>query len=202
MQQIRNVANYIKQKIKAKKKGLSAIETCMGTLIFIIAFVDICDFLIISNRYLSLTDTTKELARTLSVQGGSLTLKPGAYTSNYYNIEELAYNVKKQMNGMGFKDGEYDVYLTYTKIFDDAANASINVSGSEKIIGTKPDGTYGVVKETQKIEYLSDFSVSITARYDWPFINSVIRRDPSYITVSMPGVSEWRYGFDGWESET
>lgn len=202
MKKIKSWISHFLEKIKSKKKGLSAIETCLGMIIFLIAFVGICDFLIISNRYLSLTDTTKELARTLSVQGGSLTYKPGSYSSNYYNIDELSYNIKKQMNGMGFKDGEYDVYLTYTKIYDDATNKSKEVSGSEKIIGTKDDGTYGVIKETQKIEYLSDFTVSITARYDWPFINSVIELKPLFLTVSMPGVSEWRYGFDGWESET
>lgn len=194
-----NVKHYFKN--KKRKSGATAIETVIGGLLFIIIFTGICDFLLISNRYLSLTDTTKELARTLSVQGGALKLKPPAYSANYYNIEELASVVKKQMNGMGFEDCEYSVFITYSKIYDEDAEQSIERNSTERIIGMKDDNTYGALKPTEKIDYLSDFSVRVVASYDWPFINSLWDVKPTVIEISMPGVSEWRYGYDGWESE-
>ena len=190
-----------KMKIKKKKKGLTAIETIIGALIFLIAFVGICDLLLISNRYLSLTDTAKEMARTISVQGGALKVKPAAYTSNYYNVEELSKILERQMETMGFSKGEYALYVTYEKTYDEDANRVVETTATDKILGTKDDGTYGVIQPTKKIAYLSDFSVSIVAQYNWPFISSIRKIRPAVLRVSMPGVSEWRYGYDGWSQE-
>lgn len=183
------------------KKGLASIEVVIGMILFIIVFASICDFLVISNRYASLTDTAKELARTISVQGGSLDVKPGAYSANYYNIQELGLIVKKQMNGMGFTDDEYSVYIEYTKIYDNENKETKEVDYEEKIIGEKADGTYGVIKATERIEYLSDFTLKIEASYNWPFTKSTLRLKPATLRIQMPGLSEWRYNYDGWTEE-
>lgn len=190
-----------KKKKLMVKNGFTTIEVVIGSLIFLLVFICICDFLVISNRYLMLTDTTKEMARTISVQGGSLKTKEASYAGNYYNIEQLSKIFQKQMNGMGFHDDEYALYITYTKIFDDESNESKEVTLEEEILGKTAGGTYGVIKPTQKIDYLSDFKVTVKAVYTWPFTRSVFKLKPTMITISMPGLSEWRYSYDGWESE-
>ncbi|WP_373262071.1 hypothetical protein [Hungatella hathewayi] len=188
-------------KRKWTKRGMTSIEVVIGTLIFLLVFISICDFLVLSNRYSALTDTTKEVTRILSVQGGALVTKPASYQANYYNIEQLSRIIQKQMNGMGFKDEEYGVYIKYSKIYDDTDKTSKEVDLIENIIGLKDDGTYGVIKPTQKIDYLSDFNVMIVAYYSWPFTKSVFKLDPMRASVTMPGLSEWRYSYDGWTNE-
>ena len=195
--------NKKKERIKKLlvKKGLTSIEVIIGTLAFLLVFVSICDFLVLSNRYTSITDTAKEITRTISVQGGSLDVKPAAYQGNYYNIQQLGKIIKRQMNGMGFQDDEYAVYVKYTKIYNDETEESEEVDEEEKIIGKKPDGTYGVITQTKKIDYLSDFTVRISAIYKWPFTQSTLRLKPAQIDIRMPGLSEWRYNYDGWTDE-
>lgn len=189
----------MQKKIK-KKKGLTTLETCIGGLIFILVFAAILDFIMVSHRYLSLTDTAKEMARIISVQGGSLKTKPAAYSGNYYTSKELGTVFKKQMNDMGFADGEYSLYITYTNVFDDITNDVKEKNSTELILGTDTDGSYKV-NPTEKIEYLNDFSLKIIAEYQWPFLGAVTKSRKSFLQVSMPGLSEWRYKYDGWNSE-
>lgn len=191
----------LRKKYRKKKKGLTLIETCIGGLIFCVVFAVLCDFIIVSHRYLSLTDTTKEIARIISIQGGSLENKPASFQSNYYTIDELCHIVKQQMYTMGFKEGEYQVSIAYTDIYDEDSNSTVTKNASEVIIGPTGENTCGIIKPTEKIDYLSDFSVTVSGLYKWPFLGAVKKTQTTVLSVSMPGLSEWRYKYDGWTEE-
>ena len=185
---------------RLKKKGITSIEAVIGTIIFLFIFCATCDLITLSNRYSSLTDTGKELARTISVQGGALASKPGGYASNYYTISQIQNMVSEQMEAAGFEPGSYAVSIDYTMIYNDTTEASENYDQSQTIIYFDDTGALQATP-TQKIDYLSDFTLKITARYKWLFMSTFIPNRVTYLTISMPGTSEWKYNYDAWASE-
>lgn len=192
----------LKEKYKKlkKKKGITSLEAVIGTLIFLFLFCVTCDLLMMSNRYSALTDTGKELARTISVQGGALEEKPPGYASNYYTITDLEELINKNMSAAGFKNGEWAVYIQYTKVYDDTEHKSKDENSTQKLIWC--GGSTLSHQPTMKIDYLSNFTIKIAASYDWKFMHSFIPNRTTTLTVSMPGTSEWKYDYDKWESET
>lgn len=192
--------NKFINKLRQRKKGVTSIEAVIGTLIFLFAFCATCDLITLSNRYSSLTDTGKELARTLSVQGGALATKPGGYASNYYAISQIQNMVEEQMDAAGFEPGSYVVTVDYERIYDDTVEESKDYDRSQNIIYFDDTGTLQA-QPTLKIDYLSNFTLKITAKYKWKFMSSFIPDRTTYLTISMPGTSEWKYNYDAWESE-
>ena len=189
-----------RKRLKERKKGVTSIEAVIGTLIFLFAFCATCDLITLSNRYSSLTDTGKELARTISVQGGALATAPGGYASNYYTITQIQSMVEKQMDAAGFDPGDYVVTIDYEGIYEDATEESKEYKETQKIIYFDDTGALQATP-TLKIDYLSNFTLKITAKYKWRFMSTFIPDRTTYLTVSMPGTSEWKYNYDAWESE-
>lgn len=182
------------------KKGITSFEAVIGTLIFLFLFCAVCDLLMLSNQYSTLTDTGKELARTISVQGGALETKPAGYASNYYNITQLEALVAENMRTAGFDDGDWLISIDYTKYYDDESKESKDYTGSgQNIIGF--NDTTLTHSPTLKIDYLSNFTLKIMAKYHWRFLQSFIPDRTTTLTVTMPGTSEWKYNYDAWESE-
>lgn len=189
-----------KKKIRWLKKGITSLEAVIGTLAFLLLFCAVLDLMILSNQYSTLTDTGKELARTLSVQGGALEAKPAGYTSNYYNITQLEDLISQNMRAAGLKDGNWRVDVEYTKVYDDEKKQSVDSNATQTIIGF--NGTTLKHAPTLKIDYLSNFTLKIYAKYDWVFLQSFIPNRSTTLNISMPGTSEWKYNYDAWESET
>ena len=57
------------------------------------------------------------------------------------------------------------------------------------------------VKETDEIDYLHGFSVTIEASYNWIFTKYLFGLPAAKLTASAPGISEWKYDYDNWESD-
>ena len=192
-------------KLKEKKKGMTTIEAVIGTLIFIMCFVALMDILILSNRYSVLNNTAKELARTVSVQGGALAEKPASYSSNYYNIEQLANNVRRNMEAAGFQNGDWTVTIECDREFDTSTNSTVIYADSTNfgIIGftaESKDAAFAYAP-TPRLDYMSRFNVTISAKYEWKVLPAFIGDRKSIMQVTMPGLSEWKYNYDKWESE-
>ena len=185
---------------KNLKKGITSIEAVIGTLIFLALFCAACDLIMLSNRYAAITDVGKELARTISVQGGALVDKPGGYASNYYTISQLQSMVDENMKAAGFCDGEYLIGIRYTRIYDDTIEESKDYENSQKIIYFDDTNTLQA-DPTMKIDYLSNFTLVVMGEYDWKFLTPFLPDKTTSLSVSMPGTSEWKYNYDAWESE-
>ena len=193
--------NFLKKINKNSiKKGITSIEAVIGTLIFLALFCAACDLIMLSNRYAAITDVGKELARTISVQGGALVDKPGGYASNYYSISQIQSMVDDNMKAAGFEDGEYLIGIRYTRVYNDATETSEDYNRSQKIIWFDAANTPHA-EETQKIDYLSNFTLVVMGEYDWRFLAPFIPDRKTVLSVSMPGTSEWKYNYDAWESE-
>ena len=197
---MRRMTNRIKDQLQKRKKGITSLEAVIGTLIFLMVFVAVLDALTLYNKNSALSETGKELARTLSVQGGALDSKPAGYASNYYTIDQLAGFVNDNMKIAGFDGGDWQVSIRYTKIYDETANHSVDYTGTQRIIWGEAGQLTGC-SATEKIDYLSNFSVIIKAKFKWKFLQAFMGDRASTISISMPGTSEWKYDYDYWDSE-
>lgn len=198
MQQLKN---KLVNKLKQSKRGAIFLEAVLGSLIILFVFCAVCDLVMLSNRNSTITDTCKELARTISVQGGALDTKPEGFASNYYTISDLSKMIHENMQAMGFKDNEWSVSVAYTRIYNDDTNESEDSTAQQVIIGFDTDGN-DYFAPTLKIDYLSNFTVKMEAEYKWPFLRAFINKKASTLRVSLPGTSEFKYNYDYWPSET
>ena len=198
MQQLKN---RLVNKLKQTKRGAIFLEAVLGSLIILFVFCAVCDLVMLSNRNSTITDTCKELARTISVQGGALDTKPEGFASNYYTISDLSKMIHENMQAMGFKDNEWSVSVAYTRIYNDDMNESEDSTAQQVIIGFDTDGN-DYFAPTLKIDYLSNFTVKMEAEYKWPFLRAFINKKASTLRVSLPGTSEFKYNYDYWPSET
>ena len=198
MQQLKN---RLVNKLKQSKRGAIFLEAVLGSLIILFVFCAVCDLVMLSNRNSTITDTCKELARTISVQGGALDTKPEGFASNYYTISDLSKMIHENMQAMGFKDNEWSVSVAYTRIYNDDTNESEDSTAQQVIIGFDTDGN-DYFAPTLKIDYLSNFTVKMEAEYKWPFLRAFINKKASTLRVSLPGTSEFKYNYDYWPSET
>lgn len=198
MQQLKS---RLVNKLKQSKRGAIFLEAVLGSLVILLVFCAVCDLYMLSNRNSTITDTCKELARTISVQGGALDTKPEGFASNYYTISDLSKMIHKNMQSMGFRDGEWSVSVAYSRIYNDDTNESEDSTAQQVIIGFDTDGNE-YFAPTLKIDYLSNFTVKMEAEYKWPFLRSFINKKSSTLRVSLPGTSEFKYNYDYWPSET
>lgn len=198
MQQLKN---KLVNKLKQTKRGAIFLEAVLGSLIILFVFCAVCDLVMLSNRNSTITDTCKELARTISVQGGALDTRPEGFASNYYTISDLSKMIHENMQAMGFKDNEWSVSVAYTRIYNDDTNESEDSTAQQVIIGFDTDGN-DYFAPTLKIDYLSNFTVKMEAEYKWPFLRAFINKKASTLRVSLPGTSEFKYNYDYWPSET
>lgn len=198
MQQLKN---RLVNKLKQTKRGAIFLEAVLGSLIILLVFCAICDLVMLSNRNSTITDTCKELARTISVQGGALDTKPEGFASNYYTISDLSKMIHENMQTMGFKDNEWSVSVVYTRVYNDETNESEDSTAQQVIIGFDTDGNE-YFAPTLKIDYLSNFTVKMEAEYKWPFLRAFFNKKSSTLRVSLPGTSEFKYNYDYWPSET
>ena len=185
---------------KESRKGSVVIEAILGCMTFIIVFCGVCDLIIMQNRNSTVIDTCKELTRTVSVQGGALENKPPSFASNYYTISDLVRMVKKNMDAAGFKDGEWDVTIKYTRVYDDATNTSQDLDADQTLIGFDDDGNI-YYSPTLKIDYLSNFTIQMETKYSWYFLKSIMNTNDSILKITLPGTSEFKYNYDSWSSE-
>ena len=183
-----------------KKRGAIFIEATLGSLLVIVLFCAICDMVMLHNRNSTVTDTCKELARTISVQGGALDSKPAGFASNYYTISELAAMINNNMENAGFKNGEWSISIKYTRIYDDSTESSKDETGTQVIIGFDTDGNE-YYSPTMKIDYLSNFAIQMEAQYNWLFLKNIMNLKKSTLHVTLPGTSEFKYNYDYWPSE-
>lgn len=198
---VKEIRDQIKKRLK-DEEGLTSLEAVIGTLIFIMVFVTLMDLMLLSNRFSTLTDTGKDIARTLSVQGGALDEKPVGYASNYYTIDKLSTLTKRNMQAAGFDDEDWYVVVEYDHYYDESEPdnpQSVELSEFQQMTIMKSDGTY---QATPKIDYLSNFRVIIHAKYKWNFIRLLFPVKSAGMSVTMPGMSEWKYNYDAWPSET
>lgn len=200
---MKKLLHNINNKIK-NSDGMTSLEAVIGTLIFLMLFCALLDLIMLSNQFSTLTDTGKEVARTLSVQGGALEEKPSGYASNYYTIERLSSLTQRNMRSAGFKDCDWSVVVEYDQYYDetDPDNPhSVQLPDVQRMTMISYDGAEMSYQATPKIDYLSDFSVKIYAQYEWKFLKVFFHNRKSSISVTMPGVSEWKYNYDAWPSE-
>ena len=184
--------------LKKKKRGLLSLHGIVSMLLLIVLLSALLDMLVLSNRYMSLHDTVKELARTMAVQGGSRDMKPEGYPNNSYDSVELGRLISRSMQAGGFNGSEYTVYVEYTN-FEKGTDGTKDRSYRKPFLFMK-DGAL-TVKETDEIDYLHGFSVTIEASYNWIFTKYLFGLPAAKLTASAPGISEWKYDYDNWESD-
>ena len=186
---------------KFKKKGaILGVEAVICVFVFLLIFAALLDVINISMRNTILSDTAKELARTLSVQGGSLASAPDGYEPRtYYNNQQLGELVKANMKRAGFNDGDWDIKIKYTRTYDPETNTTTVEKSTQNWMGYSGGSFY--CGPTKRIDYLSNFTIDITGKYKWIFLAPVIGQRTTKLAASLPGVSEWRYQYDYWGEE-
>ena len=193
---------YKKLKARKTKKGSFPLTEAIMMLILLIPVCACLDILLISTQTATLNNMGKELARTISVQGGALNTKPQGYPNNYYTISQLGSFMQDSMTAAGYKDGDWYVTVTYTREYlPDGAGGyhSVDSTREQKIIGFNSGAL--ATSETSRIDYLSSFTVTIVARNKWRFLSALLPLESGHIQVPLPGTSEWKWNFDAWESE-
>ena len=77
------------KKFKKDERGVTSYEVAIACIIFIILFSAFVDVIQLAHAHITTTTVAKDLARTLSVQGGVWEDAPEGYTENYYTLSDL-----------------------------------------------------------------------------------------------------------------
>ncbi len=177
----------IKFKLKEFKKnerGVTSYEVAIACIIFIILFSAFVDIIQLSNAHITTTTVAKDLARTMSVQGGVWDDVPSGYTENYYTLSDLQTLVNNELTSIGVESTEWAVYVKDQDAVD---------YYSTPILTSKSKVAYTA-------DYLSTFTIKIVARYEWRIFGGVIGLPvESTFNITMPGLSEWKYDYGSWE---
>lgn len=127
--QVNNLLKRIKNTIKSKK-GLTAIELVIGTLVSIVVFAGYLDFLTISNRMQAMSTSMTYLTRTISNQG-CLANEPeqtclingvGGYDIDYIKnkkfvtSEEIFAQIEAIMKSETIPNTDWEVLINGTKL--------------------------------------------------------------------------------------
>lgn len=164
---------------KLNKKGSSSIEIVIGMMIFIMAVCFFMDVLILSWKYSVVAQTTTQVARISSVQGGVNHSAPSDYHGGYTTINQLNSSVREKMNSAGVKNNEWRI---------DIAGGRIGKNG---------------VSPTGNIDYKQEFQVQTTIDYRWQFTSNFIpgMSLTQSITAKRPAMSEWKHNYNSWIGE-
>lgn len=173
---------YIKKKrktIKKNQEGVTAIEMVIGVLIFIILLSFMMDILMLFWKFSVLSQTTTQVSRIASIQGGVRDKAPEYWASgdDYITIKKLNNMVQDKMD-------------------------TANIETWNVKIDTGKVGTEGV-SPTKEIDYKSSFEVTSTIEYKWSFVsNFVPGMDLTQtLTAKRPAMSEWKYDYNKWDGE-
>lgn len=183
-----------------KKKGVMSVQAVISLLLAVALVSVLLDLLTLANRYMSLHDTVKELSRTIAVQGGCLENKPKGYPNNYYDAVTLGKLVDNSMKVGGFQ-GDYKVSITYTDFETNRTSGQVTLDKSYTKDFIVNEGGVQNIYPTDQIDYLKDFTVTIESSYPWMFSKIQVKQKPLKISSAAPGVSEWKYDYDHWDSE-
>lgn len=159
------------------KKGVTAIEVVIGVLIFMIVLFFGTDIIKIGLHFSTISQTTTEVARIGSIQGGFANSKPANYPGDYVTIHDLNESIERKFNAAGIESEDYHID-----------------------IGSGYVGNKGVRPATY--DYKQDFEVSTTLRYRWTLMERVLKFDREQTLNSKRiAMSEWKYNYNNWDGE-
>lgn len=174
------------KRIRALNKsedGMTTWEVAIACLTFVIVFAAAVDVILLSSAHITTTTVAKDLARTMSVQGGVWNSKPEGYTENYYTLNQLQNLVEEEMEYVGVETD----WAVYIKAHDEDEYYSIPLLTKDSVAEFTAD-------------YMESFSVKIVATYEWQILGNQLGFPiSSTISVAMPGLSEWKYDYGEWE---
>lgn len=172
------------KKFKKDERGVTSYEVAIACIVFIILFSAFVDVIQLAHAHITTTTVAKDLARTLSVQGGVWEDAPEGYTENYYTLSDLQRLVNAELENIGVESAEWAVYVKDEDMVDYYSTPLLTSSS----------------KTAYTADYLSSFTIKIVARYEWRIFGGVIGLPvESTFNISMPGLSEWKYDYGSWE---
>lgn len=137
------------------KKGLSAIQTGIGTIIILMC---ICAFVDLSTnmyKFNALSSTATYITRIVEKQGGIAQTPPSSLKGEFVPTYELYNDVKKIMNNAGIADDKWEVYVNGTKLIGGSGNGRIKY-------------------------YDEDITVEVKIRYDWGLVKNFVGFNKEY----------------------
>lgn len=175
----------IKKKLwdfRKSKAGMTTIEVVIACIIFLYTACFAIDLIFISYKHNCMTSIAKELARTLSVQGGACEEAPEGYKTNYYYTkDELLAMVEDNFRSYGYSNDKL----------------SITVEAGDKVYDFKNLDLTEI-----KIDYLETFKVNMSLGFSWDTFNLIAPGTlDGTLNVQVPGVSEWKYDYGNWSNE-
>lgn len=181
MVQIFNALQKSIYKLK-NKNGMSTIEIVIGMMIFLITLSFLTDLLILLWKFNVIAQTTTQVARLVSVQGGATNYPPTSWpggSNNYTTISELNESVSRKFETADIPTTEWNMSIAGGNI-----------------------GSRGVVS-TGQLRYRTPFEVETTVLYRWEFTNHFIPfvKLEQTITARRPGMSEWIRSEQDWDGE-
>ena len=172
------------KKFKKNERGVTSYEVAIACIIFIILFSAFVDVIQLAHAHITTTTVAKDLARTMSVQGGVWENAPEGYTENYYTLSELKGLINAELESIGIETDEWAVYVKGADMVDYYTTPLLTSSS----------------QSAYTADYMESFTVKIVARYKWRIFGGAIGLPvESTFNITMPGLSEWKYDYGDWE---
>ena len=169
------ILEKIKSKLK-KKKGAAAIEFTINMLIFLMVLSLGFEMVMITTKYMQVSDYANDLVRTIAIQGGVEKTAPSGFqggSSAYKNFTTLINEKNELARIVGVSGNDLIVLIT-------SGSTTVNLTSKIPI----------------KIDYLETFKVSIDYRANSEVthnfgaaINTILRR-------TKVGLSEYLHDYD------
>ena len=182
----------IKNKL-SEVRGSQFIEFTIALFIFVVFIAFTTDLLIVGGKRFAVNQEVTEVVRVLGKQGGVVKDTPDGYPGGddmYMTSNELLSKIERKMisTGLGTRDnGLWDVTLS-------EYDRSGNLVRTGRLT---PETVFDV-------DYMNSMDVQIRASYQWMGMKIILGNmaPTSYVGAERHTVSEFKYDFDEWKSES
>ena len=160
-------------------RGFHSIEALIIILVLMPIILATVDFILYAYKSIATATICTSVTRMVGIQGGVLNKAPAGFPGG----------------DNGYMDkGELEEYLTKRMAAIGEDNWKLKIDG--KVYSPSS------AQATKQYDFLEDINVTLSTKYDFPFISSFLPGDQTVnITCPRATISEWKYNYDEWIGE-
>lgn len=169
-----------------EKKGASMVEFTGAMFLFLILVIAGFEFFMMGHKYMTVSNFTNDLARTISIQGGIDTRTPSGFQgvgtrfNNYKTSADIMNSVVRLGDKIGQDPGDITIELKYQPI------------GSNSFVTKQLNSN-----SSCEIEYGDRFEVVVNYIFRMELLNQVVNVKDSYtVERRKGGVSEFEHDYE------